>query len=106
MTAMLIKVTTTGQSRSGISAKQKPYTMATAYAHLPNVPFPQEFSYYCESAQQVLPAGEYECEVVLSIKDAVSLSRSIRARAVALLLQLQPLHGQLPDGCRRTPLHG
>ena len=69
MTAMLIKVTTTGQSRSGISAKQKPYTMATAYAHLPNVPFPQEFSYYCESAQQVLPAGENECEVVLSIKD-------------------------------------
>lgn len=69
MTAMLIKVTTTGQSRSGISAKQKPYTMATAYAHLPNVPFPQEFSYYCEKPEQVLPAGEYECEVVLSIKD-------------------------------------
>lgn len=66
---MLIKVTTTGQSRTGISAKNKPYTMATAYAHLPNVPFPQEFSYYCETQQQVQPAGEYECEVVLSIKD-------------------------------------
>lgn len=66
---MLIKVTTTGQSRTGISAKNKPYTMATAYAHLPNVPFPQEFSYYCESAAQVMPAGEYECQVVLSIKD-------------------------------------
>ncbi|MBU0801137.1 MAG: propanediol utilization protein [Alphaproteobacteria bacterium] len=69
MTAMMIKVTTTGTSRSGISAKQKPYTMATAYAHLPNIPFPQEFSYYCETPQQVQPAGEYECEVVLSIKD-------------------------------------
>lgn len=66
---MLIKVTTTGHSRTGISAKNKPYTMATAYAHLPNVPFPQEFSYYCETQQQVQPAGEYECEVVLSIKD-------------------------------------
>lgn len=67
---MLIKVTTTGQSRSGTAAKSgKPYTMATAYAHLPNVPFPQEFSYYCETLQQVQPAGEYECEVVLSIKD-------------------------------------
>ncbi|MGL4317339.1 MAG: propanediol utilization protein [Pseudomonas sp.] len=68
--SMTIKVTTTGQSRSGIAAKsQKPYTMAVAYAHLPNVPFPQEFSYYCAAATEVLPAGEYECEVVLSIKD-------------------------------------
>lgn len=66
---LLLKVTTTGQSRSGTSAKGKPYTMATAYAHLPNVPFPQEFSYYCESVQQVQQPGEYECEVVLSIKD-------------------------------------
>ena len=67
---MLIKVTTTGQSRSGIAAKsQKPYTMAVAYAHLPSVPFPQEFSYYCQDPKEVLPAGEYECEVVLSIKD-------------------------------------
>tara|TARA_R100000750_G_scaffold60174_1_gene49370 strand:- start:469 stop:750 length:282 start_codon:yes stop_codon:yes gene_type:complete len=67
---MLIKVTTTGQSRSGTGAKSgKPYTMATAYAHLPNVPFPQEFQYYCDTPQQVVPAGEYECEVVLLIKD-------------------------------------
>lgn len=67
---MLIKVTTTGQSRSGVAAKSnKPYTMAVAYAHLPNVPFPQEFSYYCSQPTEVLPAGEYECEVVLSIKD-------------------------------------
>lgn len=67
---LLLKVTTTGQSRSGTAAKSgKPYTMATAYAHLPDVPFPQEFQYYCETPQQVMPAGEYECSVVLSIKD-------------------------------------
>lgn len=67
--SLTMKVTTTGNSRTGVSAKGKPYTMATAYAHLPNVPFPQEFSYYCETPQQVLQAGEYECDVVLSVKD-------------------------------------
>lgn len=86
---MLIKVTTTGQSRTGISAKNKPYTMATAYAHLPNVPFPQEFSYYCETQQQVQPAGEYECEVVLSIKDG-RISVEVDPRQGRLLAAQQP----------------
>lgn len=67
--SMTIKVTATGNSRTGISAKQKPYTMAEAYAHLPGVPFPQKFSYYCTQPSEVLPAGEYECDVVLGIKD-------------------------------------
>jgi hypothetical protein len=67
--SMTIKVTTTGNSRTGISAKQKPYTMAEAYAHLPGIPFPQKFSYYCTQPSEVLPAGEYEADVVLGIKD-------------------------------------
>lgn len=69
MTGITIKITTTGNSRTGISAKQKPYTMAEAYAHLPGVPFPQKFSYYCTQPNEVLPAGEYEADVVLGIKD-------------------------------------
>jgi hypothetical protein len=67
--AITIKITTTGNFRSGVSAKQKAYTMAEAYAHLPGVPFPQKFSYYCAQPSEVLPAGEYEGDVVLGIKD-------------------------------------
>lgn len=67
--SLTMKITTTGNSRTGISAKQKPYTMAEAYAHLPGVPFPQKFSYYCTQPSEVLPAGEYEADVVLGVKD-------------------------------------
>lgn len=67
--SMTIKIITTGTSRTGVSAKNKPYTMAEAYAHLPGVPFPQKFSYYCTQPSEVLPAGEYEADVVLGIKD-------------------------------------
>lgn len=67
--SMTIKITTTGNSRTGVSAKNKPYTMAEAYAHLPGVPFPQKFSYYCTQPSEVLAAGEYEADVILGIKD-------------------------------------
>lgn len=67
--SLTMKVTTTGNYRSGISAKQKPYTMAEAFAHLPGVPFPQKFSYYCGQPSEVLPAGDYEADVILGIKD-------------------------------------
>lgn len=106
MTAMLIKVTTTGQSRSGISVKQKPYTMATAYAHLPNVPFPQEFPTTAPASSRCCQLANMSVKSSCLSRTVASLSRSIRAKAVALLLQLQPLHGQLPDGRRRTHLHG
>jgi len=68
--SMTIKITTTGNSRSGTAkGSGKPYTMAEAYAHLPGVPFPQKFSYYCTQQSEVLPAGEYEADVILGIKD-------------------------------------
>lgn len=67
--SLTMKITTTGNSRTGISAKQKPYTMAEAYAHLLGVPFPQKFSYYCTQPTEVLPAGEYEADVILGVKD-------------------------------------
>lgn len=67
--SLTMKVTTTGNSRTGISSKNKPYTMAEAYAHLPGVPFPQKFSYYCTQPSEVLPAGEYEADVILGVKD-------------------------------------
>lgn len=67
--SITMKITTTGNSRTGVSAKGKPYTMAEAYAHLPGVPFPQKFSYYCTQPSEVLPAGEYEADVVLGVKD-------------------------------------
>lgn len=67
--SLTMKITVTGNSRTGISAKQKPYTMAEAYAHLPGVPFPQKFSYYCTQPSEVLPAGEYEADVILGVKD-------------------------------------
>jgi hypothetical protein len=67
--SITMKITTTGNSRTGISKNQKPYTMAEAYAHLPGVPFPQKFSYYCTQPSEVLPAGEYEADVILGVKD-------------------------------------
>ncbi|TBU73714.1 propanediol utilization protein [Phytopseudomonas daroniae] len=68
--SMTIKIVTTGNFRTGVAAKSgKPYTMAEAYAHLPGVPFPQKFSYYCTQPSEVLAAGEYEADLILGIKD-------------------------------------
>jgi hypothetical protein len=68
--SLTMKITTTGNFRSGTAkGSGKPYTMAEAYAHLPGVPFPQKFSYYCTQPSEVLPAGEYEADVVLGVKD-------------------------------------
>lgn len=70
MSALTVRVITTGNKRSGVAAKSgKPYTMAEAYAQLPGVPYPQKFTYYCSSPSEVLPAGEYECDVLIDIKD-------------------------------------
>lgn len=67
---MKIKFETTGNSRSGIAAKsQKPYTMGEAYAHLPNDPYPQKFSYYCSSQAELLPAGMYEGDAIPTVRD-------------------------------------
>lgn len=33
------------------------------------MPFPQKFSYYCTQPTEVLPAGEYEADVILGVKD-------------------------------------
>ena len=70
MTALTMKITTTGNYRSGTAkGSGKPYTMAEAYAHLPGVPFPQKFSYYCTQPSEVLQAGEYEADLTLGVKD-------------------------------------
>jgi hypothetical protein len=69
MSGLTIKVITTGTYRSGISAKQKPYFMCEAYAQLPGVPYPQKITYYAAAQNEVRPAGEYECDVILSVKD-------------------------------------
>ena len=70
MTALTMKITTTGNYRSGIAkGSGKPYTMAEAYAHLPGVPFPQKFSYYCTEPSEVLQAGEYEADLSIGVKD-------------------------------------
>ncbi len=67
---MTLKIETTGNFRTGMAAKSgKQYWMAEAYAHLPGVPYPQKFSYYCASANEVLPVGHYECDIVAAIKD-------------------------------------
>jgi len=68
--AMTIKIETTGNFRTGTAAKSgKPYWMAEAFAHLPGVPYPQKFSYYAASQNEVLPVGHYECDISCSIKD-------------------------------------
>lgn len=71
MSGLTLKIVTTGNFRSG-KAKKPPhndYWMCEAYAYLPNVPFPQKFSYYASAQNEVLPAGEYECDMQLDIKD-------------------------------------
>jgi hypothetical protein len=71
MSQLTMKIVTTGNFRSG-KAKKPPhndYWMCEAYGYLPNVPFPQKFSYYAAAQSEVLPAGEYECDLQLSIKD-------------------------------------
>ena len=70
MSQITIRVETTGNSRSGTAAKSgKPYWICEAFAFLPNVPYPQKFSYYAGASNEVLPAGHYECDVMCSIKD-------------------------------------
>ena len=64
-----ITVTANCTSRSGTSGKGNSYTMAEAYAHLPGCDYPQKFSYYCRSQNEVLPTGEYETDVTGEIKD-------------------------------------
>lgn len=64
-----ITITPNCTSRSGTSGKGNNYTMAEAYAHLPGCDYPQKFSYYCRAQNEVLPAGDYECDVTGEIKD-------------------------------------
>ncbi|MFP3403593.1 propanediol utilization protein [Pseudomonas sp. SIMBA_065] len=65
--ALIVEVT--GQYRSGTSGKGNPYCMYTGFVHLPNVPYPQKASFYCETPQQVPQPGAYECDVNGDIKD-------------------------------------
>jgi hypothetical protein len=68
--ALTIKVETTGQFRQGLSAKNnKPWFMAEAYAHLPGVPYPQRMTYYAAAQSEIRPAGMYECDVIVGVKD-------------------------------------
>ena len=65
-----IFIETTGQYRSGVAAKSgKPYFMAQAFAHIPGVPYPQQFDYYCAAQNEVLAAGSYECDIQLQVRD-------------------------------------
>jgi hypothetical protein len=64
-----ILITQSCQYKSGVSAKGNNYTMAEAYAVLPGTDFPQKFSYYCESAVQVLSCGEYEVDILTEVRD-------------------------------------
>ncbi|MCY1278774.1 Single-stranded DNA-binding protein [compost metagenome] len=67
---MTIKIETTGNYRSGVAQKSgKPYFMCQAFAHLPNVPYPQMFDYYASAQSEVLPAGHYECDVTVDVRD-------------------------------------
>lgn len=71
MSEVFIKVSITPSCshRSGVSAKEKPYCMAEAYAHLPGCDFPQKFSYYCKSVDEVLSLGDYEVALKGEVKD-------------------------------------
>lgn len=70
MSQLVIKFETTGNYRSGTAAKSgKPYFMCEAFAHLPGVPYPQKFTYYAASQQEVLQAGTYEGDIQGRIKD-------------------------------------
>lgn len=65
-----VLITASCTTRSGV-AKQSgnPYTMAEAFVVLPGVEFPQKISYYCADQREVLPQGEYECDVTGEVKD-------------------------------------
>lgn len=66
----VIVVEVTGNHRSGTAAKSgKPYCMFEAYAHLPNIPYPQKCTFYAETPQQVPPPGKYECDVISQVRD-------------------------------------
>lgn len=68
--AMTIRIETTGNiSKSGVSAKGNEYIMCEAFAHIPGVPYPQMFDYYAAKRDEVLPAGNYECDVTCKVKD-------------------------------------
>lgn len=71
MSTMTIKVECTGQFRQGVSNKppHKPWFMAEAYAHLPGVPYPQRITYYAGAQNEIRPAGLYECDVIVGVKD-------------------------------------
>lgn len=66
----VIVVEITGNFRSGTAAKSgKPYCMFEAYAHLPNIPYPQKCTFYAETPQQVPQPGKYECDVIAHVRD-------------------------------------
>lgn len=65
-----LKVIATGNFRNGIAkGSGNPYWMCEAFVELPGSPYPQKISYYAGSANEVLPAGEYECDVRIDTKD-------------------------------------
>lgn len=67
---LTIRIETTGTiTKSGTSAKGNEYNMCEAFAHIPNVPYPQMFEYYAANKAEVLPAGTYECDVTCKVKD-------------------------------------
>jgi len=43
--------------------------MFEAYAHLPNIPYPQKCTFYAETPQQVPQPGKYECDVIAQVRD-------------------------------------
>lgn len=66
----VIVIEVTGNFRSGTASKSgKPYCMFEAYAHLPNIPYPQKCNFYAESPQQVPKPGKYECDINASVRD-------------------------------------
>lgn len=68
--SMTVKIETTGAFKQGISAKNnKPWFMCEAYAHLPGVPYPQRITYYAGAQNEIRPAGMYECDVIVGVKD-------------------------------------
>ncbi len=66
---MLIEVT--GKVlRRGISAKtQKPWCTYQGFVHLPDVPYPQEGSFYAEGDSRVPQPGTYEVDYSIEMKD-------------------------------------
>lgn len=70
MSKMSIIVEVTGSFRSGTAAKSgKPYFMCDAFAHLPGIPYPQQFSFYAAAQVEIPQAGAYECDIKASVKD-------------------------------------